>query len=390
MFLDKIKEAKMKLYLIRHGQRGFFHEYDTLLPEGIWQSRQLGKFFKNRKIDVVYCSPQGRAKETLKYIRPFLRKNVQVHISKQVKQQNAPEELSKELVKKLKLVNETDEQTTKRGLRFIKLLEKEHPNKNILVVTHKMFIKHLVLALFNKKSKRESASIIEFGVIKGKPRNLKMAKQPFKVKNKTLCRGAFLKAEKKLKGNKKAIEKVKRKALEIAKKGGSREDIAQAYLDTPKLVILRGKNAAGKTTAFRTLMKRKEMKNWIFVDATAIKQKLGKGKGKVKMHVDIKRVLETGKNIMTEETSIKTVKKYIKDFKGYETKVFQFHINLKTAIKREALRRKIKGMPPRGAEWVKEMHKYHEERVDKDATHIKVDKLTKKQIVDFILKRLKD
>ena len=58
----------MKLYLIRHGQRSFGNDYDTLLPEGIWQSIIVGRYLKRINVDFVYCSPQKRAKETLRFL----------------------------------------------------------------------------------------------------------------------------------------------------------------------------------------------------------------------------------------------------------------------------------------------------------------------------------
>ena len=92
------KEIKMKLYLIRHGQRGFFYDYDTLLPEGIWQSIKVGKYLKNIKLNVIYCSPQKRAKETLKYLN--LKKKA--IITSRLRQQAVPGEVDKaiQLLKK--------------------------------------------------------------------------------------------------------------------------------------------------------------------------------------------------------------------------------------------------------------------------------------------------
>ena len=41
----------MKLYLVRHGQRGMNDKFDTITKEGIWQSKRLGPYFVNKKIN---------------------------------------------------------------------------------------------------------------------------------------------------------------------------------------------------------------------------------------------------------------------------------------------------------------------------------------------------
>ena len=79
-----------------------------------------------------------------------------------------------------------------------------------------------------------------------------------------------------------------------------------------KIVILRGRPTSGKSTAFANLKKKKVLKkNWILIDHPSVKKKLGKNGGKARLHELIKEAMLTGKNILTEETSRKTLNKFI-------------------------------------------------------------------------------
>ncbi|UCG95109.1 MAG: histidine phosphatase family protein [archaeon] len=144
----------MKLYLVRHGQRGKFEKYDTLTPAGVEQAKKLGPYFKNKKIDIVYCSPQKRARNTLKYIKPYLEGSPSVKISRQVRQKGAPDEMGEEVIKKLGIKTDTQEQLDKRVLKFLNFLVKNHVNDTILVSTHKMFILSVISTLLPSKRKK--------------------------------------------------------------------------------------------------------------------------------------------------------------------------------------------------------------------------------------------
>lgn len=139
----------MKLFLIRHGERGRYDKFDTLTWLGIEQSKRLGPYFKDKKIDIVYCSPQKRAKDTFKYIKPYLNKKVPVKVSEQVRQQSAPEEVGEEVVKKLKLKIDTDFELDKRVQKFLEFLKKNHSKDNVLISTHKQFVLSAVCRLLN-------------------------------------------------------------------------------------------------------------------------------------------------------------------------------------------------------------------------------------------------
>ena len=160
-----------------------------------------------------------------------------------------------------------------------------------------------------------------------------------------------------------------------------------------KLVILRGKPAAGKSTAYANLKKRKEMKNWLFIDHCKLKTELGREKGKIALMDELKKAMPTKKDIIIEEMSEKTLKKYIRYYiKKYDYKIitFQFEVSLKDSKNRDIRRVIDKGHDRKFIlKNIKELHKMHDERFDKKAFLIDTGKLNKKQVVDFIIKKLR-
>jgi len=158
-----------------------------------------------------------------------------------------------------------------------------------------------------------------------------------------------------------------------------------------KLILLSGRPASGKSTAFKTLKKHKKLNNWIIVDHPLIKKEYGKEEGKIKLNEALKEAMKTGKNILTEETSRKSLNKYLSYHLrkyNYEIIVFQFTVGLETAIKREAERRIKVGKKPHGAEWVREMHEMHDKRGHRKAYFIDTTNLSKKEVINFIFRKL--
>lgn len=141
----------MKLYLVRHAQRDFGLKFDQLNNIGIEQAKRLGHYFKNKKIDFVYCSTNKRAKETLKYILPHLKKPFKVVYTSRLRQHNIPEEVGKEAFKILKLKEkiETKEELEKRTKKFWEFLKKNHKDDAVLVISHKEIIKPLICQILN-------------------------------------------------------------------------------------------------------------------------------------------------------------------------------------------------------------------------------------------------
>ncbi len=162
----------MKLYLVRHAQRGFGLKFDELTPFGIEQAKRLAYFFKNKKVDVVYCSINNRAKQTLEYLKPFL-KNATIKYTKMIKQHNVPEEVGEDAFKVLKLKEhvESEESLEKRTQRFLNFLKKKHKKHSVLVISHKEVIKSLICRILNFPptekiyiNKLHSASVSSFDI----------------------------------------------------------------------------------------------------------------------------------------------------------------------------------------------------------------------------------
>ena len=160
----------------------------------------------------------------------------------------------------------------------------------------------------------------------------------------------------------------------------------------PRLVILRGKPTSGKSTAYMNLRKRKEMKNWLFVDHCVLKDSLGKDFGKKALFSILKIVMPSRQNIIIEEMSresiMKSLGKYVKKY-NYQIIVFQFEVSKRVAYKRDVQRAKEKWHPYMGKKKIDELHKMHEEKFDKSAILVDTDKLNKGKVIELILKKLK-
>jgi predicted kinase len=167
----------------------------------------------------------------------------------------------------------------------------------------------------------------------------------------------------------------------------------------PRLIILRGKPTAGKTTAFHNLEKDKRMKNITFIDFSAIKNKFSKlpdeerrTRGKETLFKILKELIPSKKDILIEEMSKETIEKYLeKEIKKYHYKiiVFQFEISIETAYKRNIQRAKENWHPIMTKPKIEGLHKLHEERFDKEAILINTENLNQKGVVDFIAGKLK-
>jgi len=119
-----------------------------------------------------------------------------------------------------------------------------------------------------------------------------------------------------------------------------------------KIIIIRGKVTAGKTTTSYELAK--VLPNWIFVDPWKIKEMfepLGLKnreplkKASKKAMIEILKVVirDLGINIIVQETTQSFIKKHLKnDLKKYNYKIFPFflEVELKDAIKRDIQREK--------------------------------------------------
>jgi hypothetical protein len=167
----------------------------------------------------------------------------------------------------------------------------------------------------------------------------------------------------------------------------------------PIIAIVRGKVAAGKSTAFANLRKRKKMDKWIFIDHPILKgmfdympSEKKRYYGKMIMIGSMREIMKEKKNIFLDEFSRDSLEKYLsKEIKKYDYKfkVFQFEVKLDHAVEREKERRIRKGKKPKGAEWVKMWHEHHEKNVDPEAVVINASKLKEKGLVNKIMRELK-
>ena len=141
------------LYFIRHGKTN--HNVNKLLAghcdiplneEGLNQAKQAGVNGKDLKIDLIYCSPLIRAKQTCDEINEY--HNTRVIIKEELIERDFGKYESKEylLIDGEKCWNYYDntydneieplKDVFKRVYTFLNQIKKEYENKNILIVAH--------------------------------------------------------------------------------------------------------------------------------------------------------------------------------------------------------------------------------------------------------------
>ena len=156
----------MKLYLVRHAQskrniRLRSDEDSELTEVGQEQSRRLGKYFHQKKIDLVYCSKLRRAHDTFKEISPFLPDVKVVYTDKITEYKmgifgrngfddwesffKAVGERKSDLYQFRPEGGESFSEMYRRAGEFYKSLLKKHSKKDILVVGHGFFLRFLLL-----------------------------------------------------------------------------------------------------------------------------------------------------------------------------------------------------------------------------------------------------
>jgi len=144
------------------------------------------------------------------------------------------------------------------------------------------------------------------------------------------------------------------------------------------------------------LKNKKQFKNWVLIDHPELKNWFkhvdDKKARKRALFAIMKQIMKEKKNILLEEMSEKTLRKYINyHIKKYNYKIitFQFTVGLKEAHKRDIQRTKAGKHEYFGEKKMQKYHKLHEKRFDKNAIVVDCNKLNKKQVVNYILKNLK-
>lgn len=156
----------MKVYLLRHGQRGHGLEQDSLTDIGKEQARRTARFLKNMGFSKIICGNKKRAKETLKPILKYQRCGVEYtsevneqelgilegKSAKEFKEALENSGLSEEEFRPEGGENRRD--AYERAKKFYNRLKKENI-QTLLVVSHAGFISDLV-TLFLGLSEEEN------------------------------------------------------------------------------------------------------------------------------------------------------------------------------------------------------------------------------------------
>ncbi|MBX4212420.1 histidine phosphatase family protein [Candidatus Pacearchaeota archaeon] len=156
----------MKLYLVRHAKSKrnahIASSIDAPLTEdGKEQARRLGVRFKGMKIDRIYCSTLIRAKDTLNEILPYIPRVPVVYTNKIIEHlmgvygENGIDDWGLYIAEAHKKnipfhlfrppKGESLLDTYKRAGSFYRELVKRHPNENVLVVAHGIFLLDVIL-----------------------------------------------------------------------------------------------------------------------------------------------------------------------------------------------------------------------------------------------------
>jgi len=150
----------MKIYLLRHAQRGHGEKQDTLTEIGREQARRTAKFFKKIKLDKIICGNKERTKETLQPILKYHKCEIEFtsdvnerelgifegKSEKEWKEAVENSGLSEDEFKPESGENRVD--SYNRAKRFYKRLQKEKV-ESLLIVSHAGFISDLITLLLN-------------------------------------------------------------------------------------------------------------------------------------------------------------------------------------------------------------------------------------------------
>ena len=150
----------MKIYLLRHAQRGHGEKQDTLTEIGKEQARRTAEFFKEIKLNKIICGNKDRAKDTLQpiskdhkceieFISDVNERELGIFEGKSGKEWKEAVEnsgLSEDEFKPERGENRID--AYNRARKFYKRLQKEKV-ESLLIVSHAGFISDLITLLLN-------------------------------------------------------------------------------------------------------------------------------------------------------------------------------------------------------------------------------------------------
>lgn len=168
-----------KIGFVRHGTTAWNIEKRAqglsdipLNEKGISEAGKLAGRIGSEEWDVIYSSDLQRAKQTAEAIGER-NGNIQIHLDPRLRERGGGQiegttEAERIAMwgtdwKKLDVGMEKVESMVERGSSFLEEVVREHPGKNILIVTHGAFIKHLLHSLL-PQSKKEIESIYNTSV----------------------------------------------------------------------------------------------------------------------------------------------------------------------------------------------------------------------------------
>lgn len=180
-----------KIFLLRHGETAWNIEKVfrgraevPLTENGKRQAKFAGEYLKDKGVQAIYTSPLSRAKETAETVGRIINLNPKVddrltglnfgewqgkpysEIEKQY-----PEEFKNYITAPQKFQSpsgETLDEAMKRSLDMLKEIEKKYPKGKVLVVTHRVICKLMLLGILGLGSEKfwmlkpDTCSLSEF------------------------------------------------------------------------------------------------------------------------------------------------------------------------------------------------------------------------------------
>lgn len=154
----------IKLYIVRHGETDYNKKGKylgrtdiSLNSAGIAQVEELAKNSDNLNIDVIYCSPLKRAKQTAEFIKlkhgceiiiddHFIERSVGIYegLTKEEAKRNYPEMYEQNITRifnKAPLNGETINEVIKRVFFGLNEIKKQNKYSKIMIVTHGFVVK---------------------------------------------------------------------------------------------------------------------------------------------------------------------------------------------------------------------------------------------------------
>ncbi len=161
------KKAKKtgKIFVVRHGEGT--HNVENILSTqiddrvsltqlGVKQSQEIGSLLKEKGIDVIYCSPLLRTRQTAQHIADSAGVDVEIISDERIKEIDAGKLDSKPIPEWKASFDagprfhqnphegESEADVEKRTLEFLQEVEKTHGDKNVLIVTHGAVLRLIV------------------------------------------------------------------------------------------------------------------------------------------------------------------------------------------------------------------------------------------------------